>query len=215
LAIIAERPFRSSGCWLFALLASLLIIALQAAQYRVMHSLQFDRAALQAGEWYRLLTAHWVHLDWPHAWMNVAGLWLLVMLDSNDRSPMRGLRAYVLRSIVLAVAVGLALYVRHPELGWYVGLSGVLHGLIAIVLLNALWRQRDTLALFVLALLIGKLIWEHYHGALTQGMLATPVIVSAHSYGALAGLVYAIAGRWIEWLSGRLPDKKPGRSPRE
>jgi rhomboid family GlyGly-CTERM serine protease len=192
--MITERLFHSSRQWLFAALASLLILVLQAGGTGVRFALQYDRAALQAGEWYRWLTAHWVHLDWRHAGMNVAGLWLLALIDAEDRPLRRGLMTNTLRCGWLSLAIGLALHLRQPQLHWYLGLSGVLHGLFVIVLVRALWWQGDRIALVALCILIGKLIWEHYHGALTQDALAAPVIVAAHSYGALAGLIYALVG---------------------
>ncbi len=186
--MITERGWRSSAGWVFALLGSLLIIGLQMGGQDLRLLMQYDRSGMQAGEWYRLLSAHWVHLDWPHAGLNVAGLWLLALLEIGGTR----LQYQVLRCLLLCVAVGGALYVCNPELQWYVGLSGVLHGLFVIALVHLLYRRRDPVALVVLMALIGKLAWEHYHGALAQHLLQAPVIVAAHSYGALAGLIYAV-----------------------
>jgi rhomboid family GlyGly-CTERM serine protease len=209
--MIAERLCRSRRPWLFALLASLVICVFQFSGESLQSSLRYSRAALESGEWYRLLSGHWVHLDWSHAYMNMAGLWLLAVVDTE--SP--GLRMCILRSLVLSLAVGLMLYAGEPGLYWYVGLSGVLHGLFTIVLLRSAWLQRDRLALFILVVLIGKLIWEHYHGALTQGVLGAPVIVSAHSYGAFAGMVYAVIGCMAAWRHTRHPDHQSSDNPRE
>lgn len=192
--MITERQFRPSGRWAFAALGSLLIFALQAAGDAARPVLQFDRAAVLAGEGYRLLTAHWVHLDWRHAGMNAAGLWLAALIGSGRRSAGLDLASNGLRCVVLSCAVGWALYRYHPQLSWYIGLSGVLHGLFVIVLIRALLQQRNHVAFVVLSFLIGKLTWEHYHGALAQSTLDAPVIVAAHEYGALAGLAYALTG---------------------
>jgi hypothetical protein len=81
--------------------------------------------------------------------------------------------------------------------GWDVGFSGVLHGLCVIVVIRMVLTKHDAFALIALVILMGKLVWEHYHGALTQAALEAPVIVSAHSYGALAGFVYALAESWV------------------
>lgn len=204
--MIAESLFRSSAPWAFAALSSLLILGLQFGGEGWREALQYDRPGLEtAGEWYRLLTGHWVHLGWHHALMNVTGLWLLALLDVDHT----GLRANLLRSLVLCLMVGLFLYIRHPELQWYVGFSGVLHGLFVITLVGGVWRQRSVLALGVLFILIGKLVWEHYHGALTQDALGVPVIVAAHSYGALAGLAYALIAIMATSRSRGNPHHKP------
>ena len=39
-------------------------------------ALRYDRTALAAGQWWRLLTAHFVHLDFDHAALNSLGLLL-------------------------------------------------------------------------------------------------------------------------------------------
>ena len=43
--------------------------------------LRYDRAALAAGQWWRLLTAHVVHLGLEHAALNSLGLVLMWALD--------------------------------------------------------------------------------------------------------------------------------------
>jgi rhomboid family GlyGly-CTERM serine protease len=204
--MIAERLFRSSATWAFASLASLTILCLQLGGEALREVLQYDRVGLEtAGEWYRLLTGHWVHFNWQHAQMNVAGLWLLTVLDTDKT----GLRASLLRSLILSLVVGLALHTGHPELRWYVGLSGVLHGLFVIMLVTSAWRQRSGLAMAVLFILIGKLAWEHYHGALTRAALDVPVIVAAHTYGALAGLAYAFVMLMTRPRPGSSSNHKP------
>jgi rhomboid family GlyGly-CTERM serine protease len=185
--MITERLRRSSDGWGFALGASLLILSIQFAGAGLHQLLMFNREDVQAGQWYRLLSCHWVHLDWKHAGMNIAGLWLLCLIDPRGA----GFWPNTLRCLFLSAAVGLALHALQPDLYWYIGFSGVLHGLFVIVLLDMAWR-RDRLALLILVVLMGKLVWEHYHGAFTQGVLDAPVIVSAHSYGAMAGLVYSV-----------------------
>ena len=84
-----------------------------------------------------------------------------------------------------------------PELDWYVGLSGVLHGCMAAGLAAWLARARDPLVLLVAVLFAAKLGWEQWQGPLpfTAGTLALPVIVEAHSYGALGGLAAALVLR--------------------
>lgn len=197
--MITERLWRSSAGWGFALVASLLILGVQLAGSGLQQLLMFSREDIQAGQWYRLLSCHWVHLDWKHAGMNVAGVWLLCLIDPRGA----GFWSNSLRCLVLSTAVGLALHFWQHDLYWYVGFSGVLHGLFVIALLDMIWRLHDRLAMLVLAALMGKLALEHYHGALTQGMLEAPVIVSAHSYGAMAGLVYSTMAVLIACRYGR------------
>ncbi len=189
--MIAESLFRSRHALRFVVLASLALLALHWGGEGTRSALAYGRDAIVSGEWQRLVTGHWVHLDGRHLSMNIAGLWLLALLDLEESGPL----AYLLRSAALSLGVGLMLFLCQPDLNWYLGLSGVLHGLFVIVLLRSAYLKRDKLALVVLLLLLVKLGWEHYHGALSQDALSAPVIVSAHSYGALVGFVYvAISG---------------------
>src|ERR1700746_1774855 len=50
--------------------------------------LRYDRAALAAGQWWRLLTAHLVHLDFDHAALNSLGLVLMWALSARDYRPL-------------------------------------------------------------------------------------------------------------------------------
>jgi hypothetical protein len=79
-----------------------------------------------------------------------------------------------------------------------VGLSGVLHGALAAGALGW-WRQESKpLALGLTAVLLGKLAWEQWHGALPlSGDM--PVVVDAHLYGAIGG---SLAGSFL-WLQSR------------
>jgi membrane associated rhomboid family serine protease len=81
-----------------------------------------------------------------------------------------------------------------PELDWYVGFSGVLHGCMAAGLVAWLRSTRDPLTWLVAGLFAAKLAWEHFQGALpfTAGTLSLPVVHEAHSYGAIGGLLAAV-----------------------
>ena len=70
------------------------------------------------------------------------------------------------------------------------GLSGVLHGALAAGAIGWWRHESRPLALALTAVLVGKLAWEQWHGALPlSGDM--PVVVDAHLYGAIGG---ALAG---------------------
>ena len=73
-----------------------------------------------------------------------------------------------------------------PSLQWYVGASGLLHGVMAAGTLQLL-RLRDRLAWPTLALFLAKLTWEQLQGPLPLESNG-PVVVNAHLYGAAGGL---------------------------
>jgi hypothetical protein len=52
----------------------------------VPEALVFDRSAIAAGEWWRLLSGHWVHSDDRHALWDIAALALVgSLVEGNGR----------------------------------------------------------------------------------------------------------------------------------
>jgi rhomboid family GlyGly-CTERM serine protease len=151
------------------------------------HLLRYQRNALATGEWWRLLTGHLVHLGLEHAVLNALGLALLWMLFARDYSP----RAWLLIVVSSIAAIDLGLWIGDSTVLWYVGSSGALHGVLAAGALAHL-RRRDPEGWLLAGLLVGKLAYEQWIGALPFLTGAT-VVVDAHLYGAFGGLVAATA----------------------
>jgi rhomboid family GlyGly-CTERM serine protease len=150
--------------------------------------LRYERDAIAAGEWWRLLTGHVVHLGWRHFALNVMGLALMWALFFPDYSPARW--AVILLASVLAIDVAFLAIER--QIDWYVGLSGSLHGvMVAGTVAHIRRRERDA---FILApFLVIKLAWEQLGGAMPYS--SDPggnVVVDAHLYGALGGLLASL-----------------------
>ncbi len=126
-----------------------------------------------------------VHFDLRHALLNGAGATLLWPLFAREL-PWR-VWLMVIGAAILAIDAGL--WFRDPQVHWYVGASGVLHGVMAAGALAQLQR-REFLAPLLLLVLIVKLAYEEMNHALplTGSM---PVVTQAHLYGAAAGLVVA------------------------
>lgn len=149
-------------------------------------ALRYEREAVLQGEYWRLLTGHLVHGTWLHLLLNGAGLALIAALFPRAYS----LRAWLLIGLASAVAVDAGFVLYEPQLQWYVGLSGVLHGALAAGAI-AWWRHESRpLALVLSLVFVAKLAWEQQYGALPlSGDL--PVVVDAHLYGAVGGGVTA------------------------
>ena len=149
-------------------------------------ALSYDRGALAAGEWWRLLTAHFVHLDVEHAVLNSLGVVLMWALFARDYSPWRWAAIY--SGAALAVSAGL--WFRNPELQWYVGASGALHGVMTAGTIAHL-RRRDLDGWILAIFIVAKLAYEQFAGALPfAGTVNT--IVDAHLYGAIGGVVLGL-----------------------
>lgn len=160
--------------------------------------LDYDRRAIAAGAWWRLVTGHLVHLDGSHAALDVAALIVVAWIFSADLDAW----AQVVVVSVSVIAIDATLWVLHPEVVRYAGLSGVVHAWFAAGV--TLWaldalpaRRRWGIALLVG--LVSKLVLESVDMGWWRGGLDFPVVTAAHRWGALAG---AGAGLLLRWLRG-------------
>ncbi len=172
------------GIALLAVCALLLLPELAGDTGRAV--LRYEREGLAAGQWWRLITAHIVHLDLEHAALNSLGLVLMWALFVRDYAPRQWLP--ILLAAILAIDAGL--WMRDSTIDWYVGSSGVLHG-VMVAGTVAHVRRRDLDGWILAAFLVAKLCYEQVHGALPFSQSAGGVVVDAHLYGALGGLAVA------------------------
>jgi rhomboid family GlyGly-CTERM serine protease len=146
----------------------------------------FDRFAISDGEWWRLLSGHWVHSSPSHAGWNIAALLLLGALFEPRlrwRLP--------LSLLIAALGVGAWLWWGMPELLYYCGLSGILNGLLALGLLQHWQEHRHPLALLSAAVAGLKIVVESSTGQALFTQAAWASVPSAHAAGYLSGLLAA------------------------
>src|SRR5688500_17693859 len=144
---------RGYGIALLGVCAGLAV--LEVGGETVRNALSFDRSALADGEWWRVLSAHFVHLDAQHALLNGLGVVLMWALFARDYSPVRWAAIYC--AACLAVSAGLWWF--NPQVEWYVGASGALHGVMAAGTLAHL-KRRDLDGWILAAFIVGKLTYE-------------------------------------------------------
>ncbi len=145
--------------------------------------LEWQRTAMENGDWFRLFSAHVAHLNARHLLFNLLGLALLAELL------MEHWHVRDLASLCMASALGtsLLLWRFEPGLQWYAGLSGLLHGLWGGAALVGWLQARSRLQAGALAALCIKLAWLN-PAASSAGL---PVVPVAHLYGAASGLAWA------------------------
>jgi len=149
---------------------------------------QYQRNAIAQGQVWRPLTGHLVHLGAMHFLLNLFGLLILWQLTAPWLRSGEKLLA-LLGSMLL---ISLGLYLFFPQVSWYRGLSGTLHGLWCAGALLGLKREKG-LASILLILLVIKLAWEILAGPtpFTASLSGGPVLIQAHWLGAGAGLLMA------------------------
>jgi len=170
--------------WLLPGLAIGGVVALALAGDTGRSWLRYDRTAIGDGQLWRLISGHFVHLGWSHLLLNAAGLALVSYLVAARFSPARWLAIAVLT----VAGIDAGFWWLEPQLEWYVGLSGLLHGLLAAGIVAGL-RLRYREAWLLGVLVAAKLLYEQLVGPLPGSAASSggTVVVAAHLYGALTG----------------------------
>ena len=158
------------------------IIALTGDEGREL--LRYERSAIGDGEAWRLLTGHFAHLGLSHLLLNLAGLLLVWYLVGHSLN-----RSHWLLVLGISIAgIDAGFWLFEPQLDWYVGLSGALHGMLAGGIVAAFPQGRAETRILA-AVLVLKLAYEQFAGPLpgSEASSGGNVIVAAHLYGAIAG----------------------------
>ena len=152
-------------------------------------ALLFRRDLIEQGQLWRIVSGCFVHLGWYHTVMNVFGFafWYGLFAKTLQVKHWMGL------VVLMVLSNGISLYVLSPSIGFYAGLSGSLHGLILYSLVFEC-RKDKVYWLFLLAL-VGKVLYEQtpgYDVNYLQEHMNAPVVVDAHFYGAIFGVMLAV-----------------------
>ncbi len=194
------------GPWLTALLTCFAVLAGSS------RALELDREAVWLGEWWRVLSGHFVHYGSAHAVGDIVAFfgWGLV-IEAVSR------RLFAATVFVSCFVVGLCVLVLAPHVNHYAGLSAIDVSL-ATVLLCVLWRSKRVAELPYSRALIGVFAAGHvfktvYEFAVGSAILApdlgpgVKLLAEAHLFGAASGLlVYTMHELWAR--SATLPRRR-------
>ena len=146
-------------------------------------------------QFWRLWTAHWVHVGWIHYVLNMLAFACLPFIFPRVK-----VWHFVALLLLLPPLISLSFYYGFPEIEAYAGLSGVLHvAYAAVASLHVLDKKERNFAALVLFLILAKLIWENTIGSVgTAELIGSPVLVEAHLLGVIWGVMIAIV--YILWL---------------
>lgn len=191
----------------FTLLMALTAIGLFLGYGPAPELLVYDREAIIHGELWRLLTGHLVHSDTEHAFWDILALVLIGTLLER-----RGLSRIVKATGAGLITVNAWLMWGLPELTYYCGLSGVLHTLLAVLLIE-LWREQKNvnrpecgfpagkggnptaIAVMLTGIgILGKILVEIQLGQALFTDTAWPSIPSVHLAGVIGSVLYT--GLW-------------------
>ncbi len=146
----------------------------------------YDRQAISSGDYWRLISAHFVHLSWEHTFLNILGV-LFCSLICRNLFRME----LFFEVLYLSLGISLLLWVFNPELADYVGFSGVLYGLFLL----GIWPQRqDKFMLIMLAVIVLWAIWQWLIGGSEEEevFIGGNIVGIAHIYGLLLASVWLV-----------------------
>ncbi len=157
--------------------------------------LSWDRSAIVNWQIWRLFSGHLVHSNLWHTLLNLSVFSAAMYLFGSCFKAWQ----WLLLLLVLCVLNSFSLLVFSPWLNNYVGLSGVLYGVLILGLLIT-FRQSPKLNVILILLISIKIVWEQLPGFDVNYMrdqIGAAVIVDAHLYGYVSGFfIYIVI--WIK-----------------
>lgn len=164
------------------------------------HSLIFIPSAFNHGQWWRLFTHPFVHVNLYHLFLD-AGAFLLLYKAIDDRNPLKKVTYLVTCgtcSLVVALIISPLVYTQG-----LCGLSGIAHGFMAVTGLEMMRNRKDFgIGGLIFLLVVSKSIYELLTGnvlfsLMHMGLCGSP-IASCHAGGVLGGMVVFLIGEWIK-----------------
>ena len=155
-------------------------------------TLRYQQSWLSDGEYWRILSAHLVHVNWQHLVLNAFGL----ILCMGITSPAWTIRRWVIYHIFLTLGISVLFTLLNPELQWYAGYSGVLYGIFLLAAID-LYQRDKLIAAILLIAISAKIVLEQvgYFAINSSDFIGVPVIIDAHLYGLSLALSIALGER--------------------
>lgn len=138
-------------------------------------------------ELWRLITGSFCHTNFNHLMMNLIGLIVTLLLFIDTFNKIKIWPLFIFSSLFIS----LCLFIFEPSLIWYVGLSGVLHGLFSYGIMSDL-KNRDVWGYLLGGGFIIKITYEQFFGPSesTIALIEANVAINAHLFGATSGVVF-------------------------
>ena len=166
------------------------------------HSLRprllYMRSAVHDGDYWRILSCHWVHLNTEHLlWSAMTFLVLGSFCEIMDR------KKYMISIVISAIMIPIVIWFAMPSLNNYGGLSDLdcsLYALLAVLFIKLEWRVRNWVWVIIYTILLGflpaKIIFEMVSGSTIfvdnthSNMVPVPL---SHLVGGLVGTAAGIS----------------------
>ncbi len=159
--------------------------------------LRYDRQSVMAGQAWRLLSAHLIHLSWSHWGLNMLGTWMVLALFAPLVRP----KQWLVIIFICCLTVTISLLLFSPRIAWFVGFSGVLHGCLMAGALIVIKADGKTTAIVIVGLAI-KLLTEQFISSTgdLEALIGGNIVRESHLYGAFGGVIAAL----YLWIAARV-----------
>ncbi|MBL6734252.1 MAG: rhombosortase [Shewanellaceae bacterium] len=151
---------------------------------------QYNRYIVGQGvQLYRLITAHFMHTGEFHLVLNIIMLWFIGLLHSRHYK----LWQWCLMIPMLMIGVSAGIHYLDPNTVYYIGLSGILHGLVVIGAIADLHCQQRS-GYVLLLLVVIKVAMDEFGPNFPglQMLIQADIPANANLFGALTGLILGL-----------------------
>ncbi|PKH06875.1 rhombosortase [Moritella sp. Urea-trap-13] len=171
--------------WLFIGLLCLIIYAISADNITVF---DYNRELIIDGEYWRLLSGNFNHTNIYHLLLNLSALAVMAGLHYRYYSS----AAYASLILCLSIGVGIGILWLSPSTHLYVGLSGVLHGIIIVGAIVDISKRYYSGYVLIIGTIIKVVNEQLFNSPIEMSQLIeATVLTEAHLYGLVTGFIIA------------------------
>jgi len=174
--------------WLNWFILGLLCLIIYAITANSITTVDYNRELIINGEYWRLLSGNFNHTNIYHLLLNVTALAVIGGLHYRYYSS----GTFILLILLLSLGVGVGILLLSPGTQLYVGLSGILHGIIIVGAIIDVSKRYYSGYVLIIGTVI-KVINEQLFNSPVEisQLIEAKVLTEAHLYGLVTGLIIA------------------------
>lgn len=156
--------------------------------------LDYNRELIINGQFWRVISGNFNHTNIYHLILNISALAVISGLHYRYYSG----TAYLSLILLLSAGVGIGIFWLSPSTGLYVGLSGVLHGLIIVGAVIDVTQRYYSGYILILGTIIKVINEQMFNSPIEiSQLIEAKVLTEAHLYGLVTGLIISPAFAYL------------------